>query len=74
MGAVVATLAEAFPALPESHVRARVQEIYASFADARIRTYLPILVARKARSALQRAVDSSDPGTTHGGLSEAVAG
>ena len=49
---VVETLVAAFPAVPEACIRDCVQHICAGFADAPIRTYIPILVARQARAAL----------------------
>jgi hypothetical protein len=49
---VVETLVAAFPHLPEGHVRDCVLEVHRSFADAKIRTYLPILVSRRARAVL----------------------
>lgn len=36
----------------EDHVRSTVRTVRARFADARVRTYLPILVERAARSQL----------------------
>jgi hypothetical protein len=49
---VVESLVTAFPHLPEAHVRACVVEVHRGFDDAKVRTYLPILVTRRARSVL----------------------
>lgn len=49
---LIETLVAAFPHVPESYVRGCVQDAVAMFVDAPIRTYLPILVARRARTAL----------------------
>ena len=49
---VVESLVAMFPAVPEPAVRDCVKRIRAGFADAPIRTYIPILVARRARAAL----------------------
>jgi hypothetical protein len=49
---VVESLVAAFPAVPESSIRDCVQHICVEFANAPIRTYIPILVARRARAAL----------------------
>jgi hypothetical protein len=49
---VVESLVAMFPAVPEPHIRDCVTHIRAGFATAPIRTYIPILVARRARAAL----------------------
>jgi hypothetical protein len=49
---VVEGLVAMFPAVPEADIRECVERVRAGFADARIRTYIPILVARRARSEL----------------------
>ncbi len=49
---LVESLVTAFPGVPEQQVRACVETISAGFASARIRTYVPILIARRARAAL----------------------
>jgi hypothetical protein len=49
---VVEALVARFPAVPEPDIRDCVQHIRAGFANAPIRTYIPILVARQARAAL----------------------
>jgi hypothetical protein len=49
---LVESLVTAFPGVPEPHVRACVENISAGFASARIRTYVPIFIARRARAAL----------------------
>lgn len=49
---VVQSLVDAFPDLPGSQVRACVQSVHATFDDAKVRTYIPILVAREARAFL----------------------
>jgi hypothetical protein len=49
---LVESLVTAFPGVPEPQVRACVEDISAGFAGARIRTYVPIFIARRARAAL----------------------
>jgi hypothetical protein len=49
---LVESLVTAFPGVPEPQVRACVEDITAGFASARIRTYVPIFIARRARAAL----------------------
>jgi len=49
---VVNSLIATFPDVPEPHIRDCVAYLRARFANARIRTYVPILVARQARAAL----------------------
>jgi hypothetical protein len=49
---LVESLVTAFPGVPEAQVRACVDDITAGFATARIRTYVPIFIARRARAAL----------------------
>jgi hypothetical protein len=49
---VVNSLIATFPEVPEPHIRDCVAYLRARFANARIRTYVPILVARQARAAL----------------------
>jgi hypothetical protein len=49
---VVDSLIAAFPELPGPHIRDCVEQICSRFANARVRTYIPILVARQAREAL----------------------
>jgi hypothetical protein len=49
---VVESLVARFPAVPEPDIRDCVLHIRAGFANAPIRTYVPILVARQARAAL----------------------
>jgi hypothetical protein len=49
---LVESLVTAFPGVPEPQVRACVEDISAGFASARIRTYVPIFIARRARAAL----------------------
>jgi len=49
---LVESLVTAFPGLPEPQVRACVEDISAGFASARIRAYVPISIARRARAAL----------------------
>ena len=53
---VVDALVAAFPALPGRVVHDCVERIREKYADARVRTYLPILVAREARAMLSRFV------------------
>jgi hypothetical protein len=52
IGRVVAALGAAFPGLSETDVADCVGRIHATFAQARVRTYVPILVEREARAAL----------------------
>ncbi len=49
---VVELLLTSFPDVPETDVRQCVEEVREQFADAPIRLYIPILVARRARAAL----------------------
>jgi hypothetical protein len=49
---VVELLLAAFPAVPEPAVRECVARLLERFADAPVRQYIPILVARRARAAL----------------------
>jgi hypothetical protein len=51
---LVESLVTAFPEVPEPHIRNCVEHIRATFANARIRIYIPILVARQARVVLAR--------------------
>lgn len=52
IGRVVAALGAAFPGLSEPEVADCVGRIHATFAQARVRTYVPILVEREAYAAL----------------------
>lgn len=52
IGRVVAALRAAFPALAEPDVADCVDRIHATYAQARVRTYVPILVEREAYAAL----------------------
>jgi len=52
MDQVVASLRAAFPSVSESHVRECVARIHATLDGARVRAYVPILVAREARDEL----------------------
>ena len=52
LAGLVESLVTAFPGVPEPQVRACVEDICAGFASARIRTYVPIFIARRARAAL----------------------
>lgn len=56
---VVEMLAAAFPSVPLSQVRGRVERILATFDEAKVRSYIPILLAREARAELSA---SSTPG------------
>jgi hypothetical protein len=58
---VVEALGAAFPAVPLHVVGACVERIREKYADARVRTYLPILVAREARATLSRFVAVDEP-------------
>jgi hypothetical protein len=51
---LVASLLAAFPEIPEVHIRDCVARLHMRFANARIRTYIPILVARQAGAVLAR--------------------
>ena len=57
---VVTSLVAMFPAVPEPDIRDCVERIRAGFADAPIRTYIPILVARQARAALRSYSPTAD--------------
>jgi hypothetical protein len=62
---MVESLVTAFPGVPEQQVRACVEDITAGFASARIRTYVPIFVARRARAELtgrSAPADGAHPG------------
>jgi hypothetical protein len=48
---VVESLVAMFPAVPAPDIRDCVKHIHAGFANAPIRTYIPILVARRAPGA-----------------------
>ena len=52
---LVARLRGAWPAVAEAVVEATVSSAYAAFRQARVRAYVPILVERRARKALQEA-------------------
>jgi hypothetical protein len=52
MSRVVESLCAALPQVPEPSIRECVHQIRAEFSNARIRTYLPILVDRRARARL----------------------
>ena len=58
---VVESLVAAFPTVPEPVVRDCVHGFHTQFATARIRTYVPILVARRARSALSARQSTTSP-------------
>jgi hypothetical protein len=58
---VVEALAAAFPAVPMHVVGDCVERIREKYADARVRSYLPILVAREARATLSRFVAVDEP-------------
>jgi hypothetical protein len=51
---VIASLSATFPLVPEGEIRDCVAAIYHRFADATVRTYIPVLVDRQARSAIMR--------------------
>jgi hypothetical protein len=61
---LVESLLRAFPGVPEPQVRACVEDISAGFASARIRTYVPIFIARRARTALTGWVAPADGSPT----------
>ncbi len=52
---VIASLIGTFPLVPEGEIRDCVSAIHQRFADATVRTYIPVLVDRQARVALVRA-------------------
>jgi hypothetical protein len=58
---VIETLGAAFPAVPLHAVEACVQRLREKYADARVRTYLPILVTREAGAALRSFVAREEP-------------
>jgi hypothetical protein len=58
---VVEALAAAFPSVPGHVVSACVDRIREKYADARVRSYLPILVAREARVTLSGFVAVDEP-------------
>lgn len=51
---VIASLAATFPLVPEGEIRDCVAAIHQRFADATVRTYIPVLVDRQARAAIMR--------------------
>ncbi len=51
---VIASLTVTFPLVPEGEIRNCVTAIYQRFADATVRTYIPVLVDRQARVAIMR--------------------
>jgi hypothetical protein len=57
---VLESLVAMFPAVPEPHVRDCVTRIRATFVNAPIRTYIPILVARQARAALSNCSSTAE--------------
>jgi len=57
---VVEGLVAMFPAVRVADIRDCVEHIRAGFADAPIRTYIPILVGRRAREALTRLASTTD--------------
>lgn len=61
MDQVVESLCRAFPDLPDSRVRECVDRVHADLDGARVRAYLPILVAREARAELSAVVDRAGP-------------
>jgi hypothetical protein len=58
---VVEGLGAAFPGVPSRVVREYVERIREKYANARVRTYLPILVAREARGMLSGVVTVDEP-------------
>jgi hypothetical protein len=58
---VVDALAAAFPTVPLRVVGECVERLREKYADARVRTYLPILVARQARATLSCFVAVKEP-------------
>ncbi len=49
---VVESLVITFPAVPEPRIRECVERVLSTFIDAKVRSFLPILVAREARAEL----------------------
>jgi len=58
---VIEILGAAFPAVPVHVVGECVERIRKKYADARVRTYLPILVTREARAVLSSVVALEEP-------------
>ena len=58
---VVEALVVAFPAVPALVVVECVERARAKYTDARVRTYLPILVTREARATLSCVVVVEEP-------------
>jgi hypothetical protein len=58
---VLETLGAAFPAVPPAIVGEFVAHVREKYADARVRTYLPILVAREVREMLSGFVAVEEP-------------
>lgn len=47
---VVESLVIAFPGVPESRIRECVNRVHNTFINAKLRSFIPILVAREARA------------------------
>jgi hypothetical protein len=52
---VITTLTETFPLVAEDDIRERVTRVHRRFADATVRTYVPVLVLRQVRAELMHA-------------------
>ena len=59
---VVDSLRTSFPLVREEEIRDCVSRIHERFADATVRTYIPVLVARQARVALMSLVPQPQAG------------
>ncbi|MET7303753.1 three-helix bundle dimerization domain-containing protein [Embleya sp. NPDC005575] len=68
---MVARLRTAYPSVDAVTVEATVRTAYDSFQQARIKTYVPILVERRSRKVLAAAC-RADPGQTIDGKSAAA--
>lgn len=53
LDALVISLIEKFPAVGEARIRHEVQDIAEGLADARVRTFIPLLVDHAARDRLR---------------------
>lgn len=52
---VIGALRATFPLATEEDIRERVTRVHGRFADATVRTYVPVLVLRQVRAELMRA-------------------
>ena len=58
---VVDTLASSFPTVAEEDIRRAVARASERFADASVRSYVPVLVLRQVRAELMRIAAGEEP-------------